>query len=853
MELTDAQRAACAAMEDSWYWQVLERGKWRYRWHNEVMVRYYECAPLEADVFAAMIEYLQGQTGITAIQLHGKRIELDGEWKAVRAWYETRDGDTSETNKLKRVRICQALEKNSGEAGGDGPYVVENGCMYKVEHTFHWNAEALPELPASSSGVNYQIQAVTRDDERGLWNCVVERRERVQQDVPEYTSEKTVFETKKEEQHLGVKQGDVDGTGKAARAGGGETVTRKLRKNEDCTTDVVNETTVEEAVPEAVTETEMNLRGAVKTTVNRNMAAKKDETNLDVGETVKNEKTPGGRWTQTIRKVIAAAAGKIRRVCRRTVFRHTDMETTNVKRDPGTTHVVTAGDGVMRELEVQRREEGTYDVTETTHQDIEASGAVTETRKYLDGTVRRTVNRNQKTKASEAKLEVGDSVRNEKTETGLWDQTIEKASPEATGDTAETCEQTALVHAHSKTEGVGKGRPSGEAPSGGGGKTYARRIAKTERGAWNVTTETRTAIGKTIVMGGGSQDRHVKTTVVRNGNVPTGGAGPANVEVERSGTINEFGLFDGTERRITHGEAKRTATGGAAKRKVVVETAINSLELPVSDGEAPNEETEVSVSPNEHGSMSWTKRKVKYEETREKATSGGPLVEVERVNAANAPKGADYTYNSETEGEVADLSANRNQHDTLDYTLVKRKCHEKNKLLKWDTDDGTHVDTHFVYVFRNTKMKDVKKPEEIDGLDFGDSGKPTSASMSISINEFGTVDGVISGIAQRKGSDSARTSSDDQGEMSDCKKYVGKIVTKNKVPYRYRFELTYDMHWGGSSAWLQKKWKEVAETKGNTDAWPELGIKSGISGGVLTVYKTCKLVSVDQITTNGEL
>ena len=130
MELTEQQRAACAAMEDSWYWQVQERGKWRYRWHNEVMVRYYECAPLEADVFPAMIEYLQGQTGITSIQLHGKRIELGGEWKAVRAWYETRDGDTSETNKLKRVRICQALVKNAVEAGGDGPYLVENGCMY---------------------------------------------------------------------------------------------------------------------------------------------------------------------------------------------------------------------------------------------------------------------------------------------------------------------------------------------------------------------------------------------------------------------------------------------------------------------------------------------------------------------------------------------------------------------------------------------------------------------------------------------------------------------------------------------------------------------------------------------------
>ena len=280
MDLTEQQRAACAALEDSWYWQVQERGKWRYRWHNEVMVRYYECAPLEADVFPAMIEYLQGQTGITSIQLHGKRIELGGEWKAVRAWYETRDGDTSETNKLKRVRICQALVKNTVEAGGDGPYLVENGCMYKVEHTFHWNVDALPSLPESSSGVNYQIQGVTRDDETGLWNCVVEKRERQRQDIAEYTTEKTVFETKKEEQHLGVKQGSVAGTGKAASVSGGKMVTRKLRKNEDCTTDVMNETVQEEEAKGAVTETEARLRGTVETTVNRNMASKANESGI---------------------------------------------------------------------------------------------------------------------------------------------------------------------------------------------------------------------------------------------------------------------------------------------------------------------------------------------------------------------------------------------------------------------------------------------------------------------------------------------------------------------------------------------------------------------------------------------
>lgn len=846
MALTDAQRAACAAMEDAWYWQVQERGKWRYRWHNEVMVRYYECAPLEADVFAAMIEYLQGQTGITAIQLHGKRIELDGEWKAVRAWYETRDGDTSETNKLKRVRICQALEKNSADAEGDGPYTVENGCMYKVEHTFHWNADSLPVVPASSSGVNYQIQAVTRDDETGLWSCVVERRERVRQDVAEYTTEKTVFETKKEEQHLGVKQGNVAGTGKAASVSGGKMVTRRVKKNEDCTLDVTNETTVEEEVSGAVTETEVNLRGTVTTTVNRNQPGKASESGLDVGTTVRNEKTPGGRWTQTIRKVIAAAAGKIRRTCRKTAFRHTEAETTNVKGDPGTRHVAEAGGGVTHELDVQRRDEGTFDVTETTNTDVPAPEAITETRKYVDGTVTRTVNRNQGTKASAANLDVGDSVRNEKTESGLWDQTIEKASAVPAGVTAETCENTALVHSHSVTEGKGRERPQGEAPPAAEGTVKSRRVAMTERGAWTVTDETRTAKPQSVILEGGSASRSVTTQVLRNETPPKVDPGEENVEREASGTVNEFGLFDGTVRTVRYDEAKSEGRGGAAKRGVQVESAINSQEPPTDEVSEPNVEVDVSVSPNEHGTASWTKRTTRYEKTEAQSTSGGPLVTVERKIVANSEDDPDYEYDEEKVGETSEISATRNLHDTLDFTQVKRTCHEKHKLIQWQTDDGVNLDSHFVYIFRNTREEDLPGLDDIE-VEFGETDKPMSASMSLSMNEFGTYDGIISGIAKREAGGKT-TGSDEQGEMTDCVKYVGKIMTRNGVPSRYRYELKYDMHWGGSTGWLRKKWKEVAETAGNTDGWPELGIKSGIQNGVLTVYKTCKLVDITPIT-----
>ena len=852
MALSDAQRAACAAMEDTWYWQVQERGKWRYRWHNEVMVRYYECAPLEADVFAAMIEYLQGQTGITAIQLHGKRIELDGEWKAVRAWYETRDGDTSETNKLKRVRICQALVKSTEETGGEGPYTVENGCMYKVEHTFHWNTDSLPVVPASSSGVNYQIQAVTRDDETGLWNCVVERRERVRQDVAEYTTEKTVFETRKEEQHLGVKQESVASAGKNASVGGGKMIKRKITKNEDCTSNVVNETVQEEEARGAVTETDVQLGGTVETTINRNMPSKASESGLEIGETVRNEKTPGGLWNQTIRKVKAAAAGMVRFVCGKTVFRHTHTKVTNVKDNPGESHVEQAGGGVIREKEVQRTDKGTYDVTERETTDIPVPETITETSKLLDGTVRRTVNRNMPSKASENDLDIGDRVTNEKTESGLWNQTIEKATPTPTGKIEETCEQTALMHTHAETEGVGGGTmPAAETPNGGNGIVKVRRVRKTERGAWNVTDETRTAkpLERKLPQTG-SEKRKVETTVLRNKTVLPEAATGKNIESEVSGSVNEFGLLDGTVRTVTHSEAKQKAKGGAESRTVEVESAINSEEPPDEEASEANVETEVSVSPNEHGTASWMKRTTRYKETKCETKSGGPLVEVKREVAANAEEKPEDDYDENAEGEITEISAAKNQHKSYDYTKVKRKCHDKDKLVKWETDDGTKLDTHFVYVFRNKKIEEVPDLDDVKdaGADFGDSGKPVSASMSVSINEFGTVDGVISGIAKREAGGKSG-GSDEQGKMSGKKETVIRIWQRNGVPTKYVFELTYDSFWGGSGAWLEKKRAEVANSNGSDcRGYPELGCKSGYYGSVMRVYRSCKLVETGAVT-----
>lgn len=437
--------STCAEWCRSHYWQLQERRGWRYAYHESVMVRYYEEANLDPSLLEPLVEFLKGDGWQGSYTVHNKPVDATG-WKTRDVWYETRDGDVKEATKLKRTRIYHAVYKEGDAQGaGDGPYVVDDGCAWKVSHTFHWRVGELPTVPQGTSGVQYRMQGVTRDDETGLWSCVIEKRERVQQDVPCYASAETTFEKRFEEQHLGVKQENVQGTGQQASAGGGVRVRRQLRKNEDCTTDVVNETVQEKPV----------------------------------------------------------------------------------------------------------------------------AGAVVETRKYVDGVTVTTVNRGQQEGASAAGLGVGESVRNEKTEGGLVDQTIVTTGADPVGKVGEECEHNALVHTHATTQGVGKTAPQTMEVTAAAGTTARKRMRITERGAWEVTDETRTAKPKIEVKTWTDVERSATRTVTYSNklvvfrNQETLPPFDGFESVSPSVGINEFGLLDGVLRMRSLVSDVNTGSGTA--------------------------------------------------------------------------------------------------------------------------------------------------------------------------------------------------------------------------------------------------------------------------------------------------
>ena len=562
MTLTPQQIEACREWCRSHYWQLLEKRGWKYKFHESVMVRYYEEANLDPTLLEPLLEFLKNGEWQTVCTVHNKPFDAEG-WVTKEAWYQTGDGDTKDTTKLKVTRIYHAMTRPEADGESDGPYTIENGCTYRVSFEFFWNQTKLPVVPDSGSGISYRLSGVTRNDETGLFNCVLERRERVQQDIPEYIREVDAFKTQSREEHKGVK-GDAKKGGKPASVKKGVIVTRDVSKNEDCTHDTSNTTVVSNEVKDAVTETTVGLRGGSTVTVNRNMRSKASEEGLEPGESVRNELNEDLTWNQTIRSWKREFFQWLRGVCRKTIYRHTHAVTTATGTDPGFDHVSipTEDPGKVHEIDVQRTETG-FDVTDTVNEDLPVSDATVEKRVFLDGVTKTRVNRNQAAPARDFEVGIGGSVRNEKTESGLYDQTIVETSAEDVGKTGEHCEQTHLVHTHGQTDVLGsKNVPESVEATAEAGQTASIRMERTERGGFRLTRETRTCKKTRIKLSGGTASRPVDTRVVRNVDEVTGGTPGVNEEIDVSAQPNEFGLQDGTVRKTVYNPETVTAEGG---------------------------------------------------------------------------------------------------------------------------------------------------------------------------------------------------------------------------------------------------------------------------------------------------
>lgn len=563
-DLTDAEKAAAEKIVMSWNWQMSEARNYRFKHGVHALTRFYESAPMESDEFKLILKYLSTQEDIKVINVNQKAIELEGEWKAKDAWYQTVDGDKFEGTEANRVRIYQTIIGKEDEGLIDGPYVVENGCKYKVSHTFFWDVDELPDLESeeykSESGIQYTLQGVTRDKETGQWSCVIECRETVQQDIELYESAMTIFEKVEKEGHWGVRQERVSGAGLAASVGDGVLVERELSKNPDCTTDVINRVTTEKPVESAVKGWRKTLRGTVETTTDRNQDESLDGDGLKVGESRQSEKTPGGLFNNTTSLVTKDPAGKIAADCVKTIFEHQHTETKNELNAPETDEVDAAAGGVIKRQSSRETEEGTWDVTKTETTETPVASSVKVYRKTLRGTVETTTDRNQANPVDSTNMKVGEMRQSEKTPGGLYNNTQSSLTNEAAGNIAQSCEKAEKEHTDTSVDNQ-VSKPNSVEQTSSNNVVKSQTARQTEDGSWDVTTTTKTYSPReatiTWTSGGGtySHTTFAHKTAIPTVSAPTGGSATATVSQNITGT------YDGSYQTFTPDSGPGTTAG----------------------------------------------------------------------------------------------------------------------------------------------------------------------------------------------------------------------------------------------------------------------------------------------------
>ena len=201
--MTEENKAKCVEWTKAHakHWQTYKRAQGKYKWHGKTLVRFLDNVSMRELQDGLLLEYLCSPDCMETLSLYSQ--DVSKEWTPISAWYEIM-ATRGPVNGILQIRLYHAL-RTDVENGGDGPYVVENGCMWNVSWQFFWHQTSVPALPKSSSGVNYRIANLNRDDEDGTYSYVLERRERVQQDIPEYVREVDAFKTQSREEHKGVK------------------------------------------------------------------------------------------------------------------------------------------------------------------------------------------------------------------------------------------------------------------------------------------------------------------------------------------------------------------------------------------------------------------------------------------------------------------------------------------------------------------------------------------------------------------------------------------------------------------------------------------------------------------------
>lgn len=550
------------------------------------------------------IDYLLSQAPYSGIIFNG--VPLEGTYRPTITTWKRDDQDETVSKTSDRrtdgtyTLVQDLIDDHSSEKISVGSSA---SCSEEVVTEWHWDESAIGSLPpdAGEQGVSYAIQAVSRNEDGTFDYALVCRRAKTQHagrhvtvddatshvevdswnnlygnsvdgfcdelgnpiQVPHpefeegtklelrtsenddctfrveatWTSVKKVESkrvTEKDqfrEQQSVTTFGATDPLPDAPEPADGVVKRHENQLNPDGSMTTVESKDVEVPVSESVVEVMVGRKGVRRTVTDRNQEVPADTSSVDLGGSVRVEKTPGKRFNNTVSTWIRSAFLKVADVCKIDLFSHRHSKTeaglSEIPKDDD--HVKDSGKGgVVKTRTTQMDEDGSItkiDETETEQKVLKAR----ESWVYgLFGRRHRVENQHVAgpiVPPQPSRSAVGKTITNERTPGGLYN-TIEEeidrtASPVEVGS---GCERTVFEHTDTESERRPDGSDPGHVDEAGGGVHRRRTVELNDDGSSTVrtsVTEERPVEGAEVIYRRTAKavfrrvtDRNVKTAAV---------------------------------------------------------------------------------------------------------------------------------------------------------------------------------------------------------------------------------------------------------------------------------------------------------------------------------------------------
>jgi len=533
-----------------WYsqakWEVFKRENVANVYGEDLIIRYVEMT--DTSHLEDAVTYIKSLASFTDPVVRGKPVT--GTWVTRSVWYEEgRPYGKAATNRLYHAMCPQ------GSSTGDGLYVTEDGCTYKVTYTFFWRQAALMNpVTASTSGIEYSIKGQTKDPVTGFWNFVLEKREQFTTWTGIVTAADDIFKTVTEQTFLGVRTGDVLAFKAGATVGtlwtaGNPTAGTLIEnvsvsKNDNCTTNVTQRKTVAKAAQGTVERSRTAFGDRQTITLLNQLTAVDAFVAVANGVATVHSAKPNADGTfDNTETLLTAIHGEYSVERSRTAF--SESVSITLRNQPTAVDAfVNVTGGIITRRSSKKNEDGTFDNTETLTTAIAVVNATVSHSNDIGLDVDVAVSKNQPDAAADVPAQIGISseVKSDENEDGTFDNTVVKKESHqlavaATGGSLLSTEEfTAIKNARA-------GLPAGEVALGISSDVRAN---PNQDGTFDYTLGKKTAVAKVeTVEGFGDVFGTEKKTVGKNSYTKPAAVAPASGKsTDLDFNINGDGTID---------------------------------------------------------------------------------------------------------------------------------------------------------------------------------------------------------------------------------------------------------------------------------------------------------------------